>query len=921
MVAVVPGNGTTGVPFNQAVTATFSEALDPTTINNTTFTLTSPGGGSVAGLVTYVVTGSIATFTPSADLAPLTTYMATITTGTRDLAGNALVSNYVWSFTTGAAPDTTPPTVVAVVPGNGTTRVPFNQAVTATFSEALDPTTINNTTFTLTAPGGGSVAGLVTYVVAGSVATFAPLANLAPLTAYVATVSTGARDLAGNALVSNYVWSFTTGAAPDTTPPTVVAVVPGNGTTGVPFNQAVTATFSEALDPTTISSTTFTITGAGASPVAGLVTYVVAGSVATFTPSADLAPLTTYVATITTGTRDLAGNALVSNYVWSFTTGAAPDTTPPTVVAVVPVNGATGVPFNQAIAATFSEALDPTTISSTTFTITGAGASPVAGLVTYVVAGSVATFTPSADLAPLSTYVATITTGTRDLAGNALVSNYVWSFTTGAAPDTTPPTVIAAAPANGATGVPFNQAITATFSEAMDPTTLNNTSFTLTGAGASSVTGLVTYGAIANTATLTPSAPLAPLTTYVATITNAATDLAGNGLGAGAVSNPWSFTTGAAPDTTPPTILSTNPGNTNGNVPISATANSTFSEAIDPLTITTATFYLTGPGATMVSGTVAYDAINFIATFNPSVALGAGVTYVATVTSGVQDLAGNPLVAGAAPNPWNFSTTAAVVPPVVPLGTAALFGGIGGAAGMTNQGTSTVIDGDIGTTGASSVITGFHDSGPGCTYTETTLNIGTVNGAIDTAPPPPSIACSTEGTAATLAIATQAAADASTAYLDLVALPGGLDVATCTGCGGGSAGELGGRTLPPGVYKSTPGSYLLSTGDLILDAQGDANAYWVFQMSTSLTVGTPTAHRSVLLLNGAQAKNVFWQVGTAATINGILGGGTMTGTILAQTAITVSTAGVAAVTTINGRAIVLSGPVTLVNTVIHVPGP
>jgi hypothetical protein len=257
----------------------------------------------------------------------------------------------------------------------------------------------------------------------------------------------------------------------------------------------------------------------------------------------------------------------------------------------------------------------------------------------------------------------------------------------------------------------------------------------------------------------------------------------------------------------------------------------------------------------------------------------------------------------------------------VPLGTASVFGGFGSSAGMTNQGTSTVINGNVGTTGGSAVITGFHDNGAGCTYTETTDNIGLVNGAIDTAPPSPTTGCPKEGTANTSAIAAQVASDTATAYADLVAFPGGLDVSTCPGCGGGSAGELGGRTLVPGTYKSVPTTYAITTGDLILDAQGDSNAFWVFQMGTSLTVGTPTAHRSVLLLNGAQAKNVFWQVGSAATINGILGGGTMVGTIIAQAAISVSTAGVAAVTTINGRAICLAGPITLVNTVIDVPAP
>jgi hypothetical protein len=237
---------------------------------------------------------------------------------------------------------------------------------------------------------------------------------------------------------------------------------------------------------------------------------------------------------------------------------------------------------------------------------------------------------------------------------------------------------------------------------------------------------------------------------------------------------------------------------------------------------------------------------------------------------------------------------------------------------MTNQGIHSVINGDIGTTGVSTVITGFHDTsvmvGPvaECTYTETPLNIALVNGTIDTAPPPPTVGCPNEGTAVTFAIAQAAALEALTAYNTLAAIPNGLDVSVCPGCGGGTAGELGNRTLAPGVYKS-------ALGDLTLDAKGNPNASWVFQMGTSLTVGTPSAHRSVLLVNGAQAKNVFWQVGSATTINGVLGGGTMQGTIISKAGISVSTAGVAAITTINGRLLDLDASVTIVNTDINVP--
>jgi hypothetical protein len=273
-------------------------------------------------------------------------------------------------------------------------------------------------------------------------------------------------------------------------------------------------------------------------------------------------------------------------------------------------------------------------------------------------------------------------------------------------------------------------------------------------------------------------------------------------------------------------------------------------------------------------------------------------------------------------------TGAAVVPPPPILGpTVTLFGGYGGTAGMTNQGINTIVNGYIGTTAVSTLITGFHDTSVvvagvnECTYTETPLNIGLVNGLIETAPPPPTVGCPNEGTAATYAIAAEGATEALTAYNTLAAIPNGLDVSVCPGCGGGNAGELGNRTLAPGVYKSAPGSYGITQGPLTLDAKGDPTATWVFQMATTLTVGTPTGPESVLLVNGAKASNVYWQVGTAATINGIVGGGTMQGTIISQAGVSISTAGVNAITTLNGRALVLVGPVTMVNTVINVPAP
>lgn len=232
---------------------------------------------------------------------------------------------------------------------------------------------------------------------------------------------------------------------------------------------------------------------------------------------------------------------------------------------------------------------------------------------------------------------------------------------------------------------------------------------------------------------------------------------------------------------------------------------------------------------------------------------------------------------------------------------------------MTNSGTLTIINGDIGTTAASTSVTGFHDAGPGCTYTETPLNTGVVNGQIYTAAPPPTVGCPSEGTAVTFAIATQARADALSAYNALVAQPAGPDP---------GAGNLANLVLTPGVYTAVSGSFMIQGGDLTLDAQGNANAVWVFQMATSLTVGGPgaTAPASIILVNGAQAKNVYWQVGSAATINAA-GGGTMVGTIICQAGAAFSTAGNTTLVTLNGRVLSLGASVTLVNTVINVPSP
>jgi hypothetical protein len=247
------------------IIATFSEAMNPSSINTTTFTV-APG---VTGTITHDVSNTIFTFTPSSPLATNTIYTATLTTGVRDTFGNPLASDSVWSFRTSANGCNPPPTVISETPINGSAGVCSNTVVTATFSEAMNPATINSTTFTVT-PG---VSGIITHDVSNTIFTLTPSSPLAVNTVYTATIATGAQDTFGNALATDFVWSFKTAANGCNPPPTVVSVTPANGATGVCSLAVITATFSEAMNASTINTTTFTVTPG----VTGTITHDVSG--------------------------------------------------------------------------------------------------------------------------------------------------------------------------------------------------------------------------------------------------------------------------------------------------------------------------------------------------------------------------------------------------------------------------------------------------------------------------------------------------------------------------------------------------------------------------------------------------------------------------------------------------------------------
>ncbi len=423
------------------------------------------------------------------------------------------------------------------------------------------------------------------------------------------------------------------------------------------------------------------------------------------------------------------------------------------------------------------------------------------------------------------------------------------------------PTLLSTSPVDGATGVPLNATLSAAFDMAMEP--LSAATFTLK-QGAASISGTVATSADGMSATFAPSSRLAGGGVFTATLTTGAKSREGASL---AAERTWSFTTGAEADTSPPQVSSTSPATDSSGVAINRRITATFSEALDPLSMTAATFTVR-QGSTQVPGSVAYGP-GTIATFTPTSTLGTDALLTATLTTGIKDLSGNPLANAFT---WSFTTgaTAARGPTPVALGTA------GSYAILAKTGVSTVpassVTGDIGLgPAAASYLTGFSLVADATNvFATSTQLVGKAYAANYAVPTPSNL--------------TTAVSNMEGAYTDAAGrpTPDFLELGT---------GNIGGQTLQPGLYKWT--STVTLPADVTLS--GGANDVWIFQTTGDLTM---SAARRITLSGGAQAKNVFWQVagrttiGTGAHFEGVLlcktdvtlqTGATMNGRVLSQT--------------------------------------
>jgi hypothetical protein len=323
------------------------------------------------------------------------------------------------------------------------------------------------------------------------------------------------------------------------------------------------------------------------------------------------------------------------------------------------------------------------------------------------------------------------------------------------------------------------------------------------------------------------------------------------------------------PDFTPPTVLSVLPPVGSSGICPNAVVTAVFSKAMNPATINTNTFTLTDPVGS-VMGVVTFDPSTDTATFTPaSPGLSLNTTYTATITTGAQDQFGNALSPEFV---WTFATSTLACSSPVPLLTAGNFKVLAGSTvtSTTTPPGTTITGGDLGLSPGTSV-TGF----PPGTLT------------------PPAVMHVADATAA------QAQVDLTAAYnfATGIVLPAPQVL----------AGDLTGLTLTAGTYKTSSSTGIGTVGG-ILTLTGDSSSVFVFQIGSTLTT---LASTQVVLSGGVLASNVFWQVGSSATLGT---NSSFAGTIMALASITLDTGA-----SLQGRALARNGAVTMDDNTITDP--
>jgi hypothetical protein len=551
------------IPANTAAVFQFDRALDPQVLTAQNLHFNPP----VTTQATLSDDLRTLTYTPVPAWAKGQQYSLYLPQ-VADLAGNETGGSPSTSFSVAFDTDLTPPQLLAASPADGQAGMPLNTQLIAAFDKPVRGDSFGRIRLMM----GDVSLPLVAMPDDLQRARLAPATPLLPQTTYTFVVE-GVRDLSGNAMAGSVTRTFTTGDFMDASSPN--AVVYGAAATNIPIR----VLSSEPLSPATVDSRTIRLNKASAIassyywiPVPATPVLSGDGLGITLTPRDPLIPGWPYQVVVGT-LRDFAGNPATSSNGpnmpgATFTAGYGPDTTAP-VATIVPADGSTDVPLNTRLGVIFSKPYLSQPVSSI-LRVTADG-HPISG---SFQSGSLY-FTPDMPLTPGTTYRIDVAS-VIDAAGNvSSPASSTFTTTSSAAPGYTSFQLLSTTPANGDVGVPVDSPIVLNFNRQVDPTTVGAiaifTSFPVNGS-------FTTSG---RTVTFTPTEPW-PSAASVNLIINTrfnttVTDLAGNGL---AYSPGLYFKAAAAPDPTPPELLSVSPESGTLLVPPSVTFRLSFTKTV-----------------------------------------------------------------------------------------------------------------------------------------------------------------------------------------------------------------------------------------------------------------------------------------------------------------------------------------------------
>ncbi len=696
--SVDPSSGTVDVPVTRVISLVFSEPFDLATVNANSVYLTQ---GSAKVLTDVTISGDHRTLilTPREPLAGFSLYKLVVTTAVKDLVGRTLPATYVSTFTT---IDNLPPIVTDVAPAAGSIQVPLDGVIRLTFSEAIDPVSLDGIQLL---QGGSPVVVRLDLVQEGRVVILSPLAPLAANWQYTVSV-TGVRDNVGNTMTGGYSSSF---ASLDSIPPTVseLTLAPGaqliNGT-GVSVSATVTdgdvafVDFSvDGVLAATDHSVPFTATlplehagevvikavaqdqvgnrgaakllvmnvAADQVPTATIIAplngvVVNSGSALNVTVQADddlgvkAITLTTSGALTFSQTHNLNGTASSTSFTLTVPAYVQPGSTltltavvtdsigqaSPAAVSVLTVRDSTqpdlalvssgeSVLFKPGETGSVTlNASDNHALAELSCVILGAASAnyqatvepPQASLerqLTFIVADDATPFAPIQ-----------INCTARDTSGNERHTTLVLQVA-----DLVPPTVIGSTPSAGASNVPINSIFTIYFDESLAATSLKPGSVILADSTGALIPQSVILAADSRQLSVTSSSPLLVGQDYTLTIAATLADLAGNQF-------PEAFILTFTTDASGPEIVSVNPSAGSQNIPVGTSVGMTFTEPLDPLSVNTDFFQVSsefGP----VGGSVTLSGDGMTVFFKPLGPLGFSRSYTMSVMAGVSDLSGN----------------------------------------------------------------------------------------------------------------------------------------------------------------------------------------------------------------------------------------------------------------------------------------